>query len=121
VDAVCPRCRSHVEHNGASADGAELSVLSRSEFYRRFILLIQGSRNSKFAIGCYLIATGDAYAAGVSMADFARAWSVTKATVSKQCNIICAYLAIPPSRYMRDQDAKESYRVANKRPDKINP
>lgn len=119
VDAVCPACRGHVEPAGASTDGAAQSELSRAEFYRRFVLMLQGARNSKFMLGCYLIATGDAFADGVSMTDFAKAWSVKKATVSKQCVFICRYLQIRPSRYMRRPETKASYRAANVRPQSV--
>jgi hypothetical protein len=80
--------------------------------------MIKTSRNLAFFFDCFLISTGDANADGVSMAEVAKEWSVTKATVSKQCNFICAYLALPPSRYMRDEGAKESYRAINVRPQK---
>jgi len=53
------------------------------------------------------------------MDEYAKTWGVTKATVSKQCVAICAYLGLPPSRYMRQLDAKDSYRNANRRPQKI--
>lgn len=118
VDAVCPDCGNHVEPSGAR-DAAKTSWLDRREFYRRFVDLIQRSRNSKFTLQCYLIATGDAYADGKSMTDVAKAASVTKAAVSKECNMICAFLQIPPSQYMRDEDSKESFRNSNYRPKKI--
>lgn len=119
VDACCPKCHTHLEPAGASTDGAATSSLTRAEYYRRFILLIQNARNSKFMLGCYLIATGDAFADGISMEDYARTWGVTKATVSKQCVYICAYLGIPPSRYMRAAATKENYRQSNTRPKKL--
>ena len=116
VDACCPRCKTHVEPSGC--DDHHGSVLSNAELYRRFVLLIQSARNAKFTFGCFLIATGDAYADGVSMEDYARTWGVGKATVSKQCVYICAYLGIPPSRYMRAAEAKQSYQASNVRPTK---
>src|ERR1039458_3493863 len=60
VDAVCPKCLGHVEASGAgdggrrTEDGGQKtesgvkSCLSQSEFYRRFLQLLQGARNSKF-------------------------------------------------------------------------
>lgn len=119
VDACCPKCHSHLEPAGVSTDGAAQSKLSRTEYYRRFILLLQGARNTKFLLGCYLIATGDAFADGVSMESYAKTWSVKRATVSKQCVYICNYLGIPPSRYMRRAETKESYRQSNTRPKKV--
>jgi hypothetical protein len=127
VDAVCPGCRSNVSGEPQSANResmgpAQGSVLSRAEFYRRFITLIQNARNAKFELGCYLIATGDAYADGVSMTEFAREWGVGKATVSKRCKIICSYLGIEPNRrYMRDEATAEKFRESNRRPRKMEP
>lgn len=119
VDAQCPKCRSHVEPAGATTvDGAAASSLSRGDFYRRFATLIQGTRNSKFTLVCYLIATGDAYADGVTMAEAAKAWGVTRAAVSKNCREICAYLGIAPSQYMRKEETAKSYRQSNRRPHK---
>ena len=119
VDAVCPKCKTHVEPSGASISGSANSFISRGEYYRRVIMLIQNARNAKFTLGCYLIATGDAFADGVSMNDYARLWSVKKATVSKQCVAICKYLSIAPSRYMRQESTKENYIQSNRRPQKL--
>lgn len=119
VDACCPNCKSHVEPTGADGGGLRDSVLSRSEQYNRILQLLQNARNTKFTLGCFLIATGHAYADGVSMEEYARQWGVVKATVSKQCVFICDYLGIPPSQYMRPVSTKESYRQSNTRPKKI--
>ena len=82
VDASCPDCGRNVESSGATTDGVAGSCYSRPEFYRRFVIMIQNARNSKFTLGCYLIATGDAFAEGVSMETFAKKWGVKKQTVS---------------------------------------
>jgi hypothetical protein len=119
VDAVCPDCGHSVEAAGASTDGAAGSVFDRPEFYRRFVVLIQSARNSKFFLGCYLIATGDAFAGGVSMEEFARTWGVKKQTVSKTCRFICHHLGIPPSRYMREERTAAKFRLTNRRPRKF--
>jgi hypothetical protein len=119
VDAVCPKCKTNVEPAGATTvDGAGLSHLSRGDFYRRLLTLLQGQRNSKFTIACYLIATGDAYADGVTMAGVGKAWGVTRAAVSKHCRHICGYLGIPPSQYMRKEETAAGYRQSNRRPHK---
>lgn len=119
VDAICPKCKTHVEPSGACTDGPSGSSLSRVEFYRRLLCLIQNARNSKFTIGCYLIATGDAFADGVSMTEYAKKWGVRKATVSKSCRQICAYLGIPPSQYMRKEETAAKFRTSNRRPRKL--
>lgn len=118
VDASCPKCKTHVEPAGP-AEGDATSQLSRHEFYRRFVAMIQNSRNAKFTLGCYLIATGDAYADGVGISEFGKAWGVGKATVSKHCRMICAQLRIPPSSYMRKEETRAKFRQSNRRPQKI--
>jgi len=119
VNATCPECSGHVEAVGSDPGAAGVSSYTRLEFYRRLILLVQNSRNSKFTLGCYLIATGDAFADGISMTEYARTWSVKKATVSKHCRLICRYLGIPPSQYMRREETARKFRLANRRPTKM--
>lgn len=123
VDACCPKCGKHVEPDGSGLrtqdSGQFVSALPRAEYYRRLVLLLQSARNTKFRLCCYLIATGDGFADGVSMQDLATEWGVGKAVVSKECKIICAYLGIPPSPYMRRAETKDSYRAANRRPRKL--
>jgi hypothetical protein len=124
VDAVCPDCHGNVEASGAAggksfAPGESQSGLARLEFYRRLVVMLMNARNTKFLLGCYLIATGDGFADGVSMTDFARQWGVRKATVSKQCRFICAYLGIPPSQYMRKEEVAGKFRLSNRRPRKL--
>ena len=115
VDAVCPGCGHNVEASGCDQKG---TVLGRSEYYRRLLLLLEKARNTKFMLGCYFIATGDRFADGVSMTEYAVKWSVTKANVSKQCRFICQYLGIPPSRSMRSEVTADKFRKTNRRPKK---
>ena len=117
VDAVCPACRGNVDPGGAVHGGvASRSAFETPEFYRRFVTLLETSRNTKFTLVCFLLATGDAYADGVTMEEVAKEWKVCKATVSKQCVFICKYLGIPPSPYMRKEAAAEKFRQSNRRP-----
>lgn len=118
VDAVCPDCATNLEASGASTDGAAASMLTRSEYYRRLMQLLQSARNTKFTLACYLISTGDAFADGVTMAQCAKSWGVRTATVSKQCHLICALLGLRPSRYMRDEVTCDKFRLSNRRPRK---
>lgn len=115
VDAVCPKCKGHVHPAGA---GLAKSCHAAPEFYRRFVNLLISSRNKTFTLACYLIATGDAYADGVTMQETARSFGVCKATVSKQCVFICKYLGITPSAYMRREAAAGTFRLSNRRPRK---
>jgi hypothetical protein len=119
VDAVCPTCGGNVEASGCtSVDGAALSSLTPAEFYRRFVMLISGARNAKFLLGCYLIATGDAGAEGISMTEFGEHWGVGKAAVSKQCGLICEFLGIEPGRGMRKEATRRKLALSNRRPRK---
>ena len=115
VDAVCPECGHTVEQSGAGSGGA-VAAARAMDLIRQVLQLAQSARNSKFTIGCILIAMGHTYAEGVSMADYARAWGVRRATVSKQCHLVCAALGLPPSRYMKDEATCAKYRLSNRRP-----
>lgn len=118
VDASCPKCRSHIEISREEMSRASQEA-KRMEFYRRFVNLLNASRNTRFTLQCYLISTGDAYADGVSMAELAAQWGVCRATVSKHCVEICAILGIQPSAYMRKEEMADKYRRANRRPIKL--
>lgn len=123
VDAVCPGCKGNVSAAGAigtatTVDGVTKSSLTPAEFYRRLVNLLQSSRNTRFTLVCYLIATGDAYADGVTLDEAGKQWGVTRACVSKHCVFICEYLALEPSRYMMDAEHREKFRKSNRRPQK---
>ena len=61
------------------------------------------------------MATGDAAAGGVSMAELGKQFSVTRACVSKTCVAICGVLGLPPSRYVMSESAREVHRNNNRR------
>jgi hypothetical protein len=118
-DLKCPHCGStHV-----TADGMAPAASSRSTSDEKFRLLLikaQEYRNSKFFLGCVLIATGDPAAAGATMEEFGAHWGVGKAAVSKLCVWICEFLDIDPGPYQKSKAAKNSYRQSNRRPAKPN-
>jgi len=116
VDAVCPSCESNVESSGSDSIGESMSV---SEFHRRLLLYLASKKNSKFAIYCFLIATGSGEADGLSMTLFARRFGVCKATVSKYCREIVETFNLPPSRYMLTEDNAAKFRLSNRRPVKL--
>lgn len=127
-DAVCPHCQAMLARESLMQEPHNVRG-SSAEMLTRFALLartITGKRNSKFWWCCFLVATGDAGAAGLSMTDLGRRWSVSKAYVSKTCIEICGILGLPPSQYMRTEHARESSRLSNRRSikngtDKSNP
>ena len=119
-DAVCPHCDAQYDR-GALLDEPHNLHASPAEMLTRFARLarlITSKRNGKFWWCCYLVATGDASAAGVSMTEIGNQWSVSRAYVSKTCVQICVILGIPPSQYMRTEHARESARLSNRRPTK---
>lgn len=113
VDAQCPHCKSNVEPSGSELSGSSLTV---SEFHRRLLLYLASKKNSKFAIYCFLIATGSGEADGLSMTIFARRFGVCKATVSKYCREIVETFNLPPSRYMLTDDNAAKFKFTNRRP-----
>lgn len=102
-----------VESSGAVDS---MCPVSASEFHRRLLNYLYSKRNSKFAIACFFIATGQAEADGLSMTQVATLCGVTKATVSKYCREICDHFGIPPSRYMRNEENSAKFRLSNRRP-----
>jgi hypothetical protein len=115
VDAVCPECNRQVESHGS---GEVFPFEAASEFHRRVLHYLYSKRNSKFAIACFLIATGSPDADGVSMTEFAKSFGVTKAAVSKYCREICRSFNIPPSRYMQTEESANKAKIGNWRPTK---
>lgn len=116
-DAICPHCHSElgpdspVEDYGFRPSTPQQLLAKFAEWARE----LTSSRNAKFQLACFLVAAGDVNLDGISMTDIAKEWNVNKATVSKQCVAICARLGIPPSRWMKDIEAKQSYRNRNVR------
>lgn len=113
VDLKCSKCGSI---KVAVQDQTPPLPVSVGERFRQLILMAHDYRNSKFYLGCLLIATGDPAAAGKTMTDFAKQWGVGRAAVSKLCCWICNYLGIDPSPYMKSKSARESFRKSNRRP-----
>jgi len=113
VQAACPDCGTYVRRN--DTDRPEQFYERAS--YHALLLLLERERNTRFAIDCYFIATGDAImdGRGRSMAEVAKRWSVTRAMVSKHCRRICRTLRIIPSRYMRSEEAAIESKLRNRR------
>lgn len=117
-DAICPHCQHEYEGDCLIEDhgfrpSAPQQLLARMAALARYIA---SRRNAKFWWSCFLVATGDAYADGVSMQELGARFRVGKACVSKTCVEICVRLGIPPSRYMRSEAARAVFRKSNIRP-----
>jgi hypothetical protein len=120
-DAICPHCKAEYTPDSFVEDN-EVRVSSPQEIAQRFAKLarlITSKRNSKFWWACLLVATGDAAAGGISMAELGKQFSVTRACVSKTCVAICKELGLPPSRYMMSEAARVVHRCNNRRNEKV--
>ena len=116
-DAVCPHCRHEYTADSLVPPDGKISA-TPEQLIARFAALarhIGEQRNARFWWACFLIATGQADADGVSMADLGRKWGVGRAAVSKICVEICARMGLPPSRSMRSEGSKKSFQLSNRR------
>lgn len=117
-DAVCPECGSDlgpdspIEDHGFKASSPQERLVKLAEFIR----FLMSTKNKELWCACYLIASGDGAADGISMAELAKHAGRSRASISKICVGICARLGIPPSQYMRSEAARIKYRESNVRP-----
>lgn len=116
VDATCPHCGLHVESSGSDEPGEPISA---SEFHRKLLTYLASKKNSKVAIYCFLIATGNGDIQGLSMTVFAKRFGICKATISKYCREIVETFNLPPSRYMLSEENASKFRETNRRPVKL--
>lgn len=68
--------------------------------------------NARLTLDCVSIALGLAAYQGESMTDVANRHGVTRAAVSKRCVDIVEKLGLPPSRAMKSESARRTYRRA---------
>lgn len=92
--------------------GREISIV---EQFTRAIADIYNSHNAKKSAACFLIATGGSAAEGRKITSTAKEFGVSKQDVSKCCVDWCEFMGIPPSTYMRQLAAKESFVKSNTR------
>lgn len=121
-DAVCPHCQGEYESDCLCHEYG-FKPSSPGELAQRFARLariITSKRNARFWWACLLVATGDAAAGGISMAELGKKFCVTRACVSKTCVAICGVLGLPPSRYMMREEARTVHRNNNRRNLKCN-
>lgn len=119
ADASCPRCGAYLEASGACHRGEVERLLALILLQRRVLQYIRSARDSKFTLECYLIAIGDSFADGISMKELGRRFGVTRATVSKQCRMICRMFGLKPSAYMRSEENCAKFRLSNRRPRRV--
>lgn len=103
---------AEIERHG---HGREISIV---EQFTRAIAEIYNSHNAKKSAACFLIATGGSAAEGRKIVSTAREFGVSKQDISKCCVEWCEFMGIPPSTYMRQLAAKESFQNSNSRKQK---
>ena len=116
-DAFCPHCHAEY-HPDSLVEDYGFRPSTAQELLKKmgdFASWVMTKRNTKFWWECYLIATGSAAADGRSMTGVAKEWGVSKATVSKHCVMICARLGVIPSRAMLSEEARNKYKLTNRR------
>lgn len=117
-DLICPKCKSaRVQADNHGFKEANIELITAR--WRQLLMHAQQQKNSKYFIGCILIATGDSAAEGVTMEAYAKEWGKTKADVSKNCVAICAYLGATPRGGMKSEACKKNFVARNQRPPTI--
>jgi hypothetical protein len=86
------------------------SMGSATEILRRLVADIIYEDNTRLTIDCLSIALGLRVYEGDSMTKIAKRHGISRAAVSKRCVDITERLKLPPSRAMRSENARKTYR-----------
>lgn len=109
VASHTPDIAALVDHEEDEEPEAK-SMGSATEILRRLVADIVHEDNTRLTIDCLCIALGLRVYSGDSMTQVARRHGVTRAAVSKRCVDITERLNLPPSRAMRSEEARKTYR-----------
>ena len=77
---------------------------------RHFVADLISEGNTRLTVECLAVALGLSAYNGESMTSIAKRHGVTRAAVSKRCVDITTQLNLPPSRAMRSEKARNTYR-----------
>jgi len=102
----------HFDEADAGEGAAELSAVIERQVnrqVRRIVVELLESKNARLTVECLALVTGIGYL-GISETSIAGKFNVTRAAVSKRCVELCDKLGLPPSRSMKSEAARESYR-----------
>jgi hypothetical protein len=80
------------------------------EVLRHFVADLISEGNTRLTVECLAVALGLSAYNGESMTSIAKRHGVTRAAVSKRCVDITQQLNLPPSRAMRSEKARKTYR-----------
>ena len=104
-----PDIAALVDHD-EDRDADAPSMGSATEILRHLVADIIYEDNTRLTIDCLSIALGLRVYEGDSMTLVARRHGITRAAVSKRCVDIVKRLKLPPSRAMRSETARRTYR-----------
>lgn len=86
------------------------SLRDATEILRHLVADLVSEGNMRLTIECLALALGLSAYNGESMTEIAKRHGVTRAAVSKRCVDITERLNLPPSRAMRSELARKTYR-----------
>ena len=105
---------SHTPDIAALVDGDEEQVGTINhdaiDVLRHFVADLISEGNTRLTVECLAVALGLSAYNGESMTSIAKRHGVTRAAVSKRCVDITRQLNLPPSRAMRSEKARNTYR-----------
>jgi hypothetical protein len=102
-----PDIAALVDHEGEKAGGVTHDAI---EALRHFVADLISEGNTRLTVECLAVALGLSAYNGESMTTIAHRHGVTRAAVSKRCVDIITHLNLPPSRAMRSEKARKTYR-----------
>ena len=103
-----PDIAALVDHEGDSSDDPH--ARDAIEVLRHFVADLISEGNTRLTVECLAVALGLSAYNGESMTAIAKRHGVTRAAVSKRCVDITRQLNLPPSRAMRTEKARNTYR-----------
>lgn len=103
-----PDIAALVDHESDQSDS--LYARDAIEVLRVFVADLISTGNTRLTVECLAVALGLSAYNGDSMTAIAKRHGVTRAAVSKRCVDITTQLNLPPSRAMRSEKARKTYR-----------
>jgi hypothetical protein len=88
----------------------EMPIHDVADVLRHFVADLIAEGNTRLTVECLAVALGLCAYNGESMTAIAKRHGVTRAAVSKRCVDITERLNLPPSRAMRSETARKTYR-----------
>ena len=102
-----PDIAALVDHEDDQAGTITHDVI---DVLRHFVADLISEGNTRLTVECLAVALGLSAYNGESMTSIAKRHGVTRAAVSKRCVDITTQLNLPPSRAMRSEKARNTYR-----------